>query len=193
MIRLYEVSGQAHYALQAKKLAAHVLTHFSTAESTLFAYSSDQSESLAAPYYELFDNVIPASNSVMARVLFYLAHLFEEPSWGQRSSEMLRDMQDKLDKYSSSFTNWGILLMHHTRPFHTIVIAGPEATQKARELHARFLPDAIVAAADTEEAAAKLPLFANRFVPEKTMFHVCTQGHCKMPVDEPEKALQQMS
>ncbi len=193
LIRLYEVSGQRHYVLQAKKLAAFVLEHFSTDESSLFVFSSDQSEALAAPYYELFDNVIPASNSVMARVLFYLAHLFEEPSWGQRSSEMLRDMQDKLDKYSSSFTNWGILLMHHTRPFHTIVIAGPEATQKARELHARFLPDAIVAAADAEQAAAELPLFANRFEQDKTMFHVCTMGHCKMPVEDPAEALQQIS
>ncbi len=193
LIRLYEVSGQKHYVLQAKKLAAFVLEHFSTDESSLFVFSSDQSEALAAPYYELFDNVIPASNSVMARVLFYLAHIFEEPAWGQRSSQMLRDMLDKLDKYSSSFTNWGILLMHHTRPFHTIVITGPEATAKARELHKRFLPDAIVIAADTEEAAADLPLFANRFEPDKTMFHVCTMGHCKLPVENQEEALQQMN
>ncbi len=193
LIRLYEVSGQKHYVLQAKKLAAFVLEHFSTAESSLFVFSSDQSEALAAPYYELFDNVIPASNSVMARVLFYLAHLFEEPAWGQRSSQMLRDMLDKLDKYSSSFTNWGILLMHHTRPFHTVVITGPDATAKARELHARFLPDAIVAVADTEQAAAELPLFANRFEQDKTMFHVCTMGHCKMPVENPTEALQQIN
>ncbi len=193
LIRLYEVSGKTHYVVQAKKLAAYVMEHFSTAESTLFVYSSDQSETLAAPYYELFDNVIPASNSVMARVLFYLAHLFEEPSWGQRSSHMLRDMQDKLDNYSSSFTNWGMLLMHHTRPFYTIAITGPDARDKAKDLHARFLPDAIVAAAETEEAAAGLPLFANRFVPGKTMIHVCTMGHCKMPVESPREALQQMT
>jgi len=192
LIRLYEVSGRPTYVRHAQKLAAYVVAHFSSEESSLFAYSSDQSETLAAPYYELFDNVIPASNSVMARVLFYLAHLFEEPAWGQRSSEMLRDMQDKLDKYSSSFTNWGVLLMHHTRPFHTVVVTGPEAQDKARELHARFLPDALVVAAETESQADGLPLFANRFDGDKTRIHVCTMGYCKQPVEEPSEALRQM-
>jgi len=192
LIRLYEVTGHVNYLKQAKMMTGYAISHFSSEKSMLFAYASDESEQLAAPHYELFDNVIPASNSIMARVLFYLAHFFELPEWGQRSTQMLRDMQDKLDKYSSSFTNWGILLMHHTRPFHTVVITGPDAREKARAFHQRFLPDALIAAAESEHGASGLPLFESRFVDGKTMIYVCTMGSCKAPVEDPEEALRQM-
>ncbi len=192
LIRLYEVSGRTTYLLEAKKLAEHVMQHFSSDKSNLFSFSSDESEKLAAPHFELFDNVIPASNSVMARVLFYLAHSFEEPAWGQRSSGMLRDMQDKLEKYSSSFSNWGILLMHHTRPFYTLVITGKEAMERSAALNARYLPDTITLPAEEESAAAGIPVFHNRFDPRKTLIHVCTMGHCKLPAEDVNEVLEEI-
>ncbi len=192
LLRLSEVSGENAYLLKAQKLADYVMKHFSSEQSNMFSFSSDHSEKLAAPHFELFDNVIPASNSVMARVLFYLANCFENPEWGQRSSNMLRDMQDKLVKYSSSFSNWGTLLMHHTRPFHTVVIAGPDALSRAAELNARYLPDAIVVAAEKEDEAAEIPVFINRFTSDKTLIHNCEMGRCKMPVEKVEEVLKQI-
>ncbi len=192
LVSLYQVSGRLPYLKAARKLAEYVLKHFSTPGTHLFAFSATDAEQLAAPHYELHDNVIPASNSVMARVLFYLAHYFEEARWGDRSSKMLGDMRERLDKYSSSFTNWGILLMHHTGPFHTVVITGPEAASRAAELNAMYLPDVLIAWADTEKNARGLPVFSKRFVPGKTMIYVCSMGHCKLPVETVEEALAQL-
>ncbi|TVR40207.1 MAG: thioredoxin domain-containing protein [Bacteroidia bacterium] len=192
LIRLYQVSGNAAYANAAKKLTEYVMRHFREDGTNLFYFSSQRSEKLAAPHYEFYDNVIPSSNSVMARVLFYLAHYYENPEWGQQSSKMLNDMKERLDKYSSSFSNWGILLMHHTQPFHTIVITGPQAFSAAKEMGRHYLPNVLIAAAKNESQAAGLPVFENRFVKEKTLIYPCLMGRCKLPVETVEDVLKQL-
>ena len=192
LIRLYAVTGREKYLLAARTLTAYVMEHFSAEGTQLFAFSSSAAEQLAAPHYEWHDNVIPAANSVMARLLFYLAHYFEDPHWGKRSSGMLGDMKERLQKYSGSFTNWGMLLLHHVYPFYTVVITGPGARERAGELNARHLPNALLAYSDGGEGHTELPLFAGRFKEGKTMIHVCTMGHCKAPVETVEEALEQM-
>ncbi len=189
LIRLYEVSGSANYLEAAKTLAVYVLEHFSADDTHMFAFSPVDGEQLAAPHYELYDNVIPASNSVMARVLFYLANYYEEPNWGRRSSLMLNDMRGRLDKYSSSFTNWGMLLLHHIKPFYIFAIAGQDAIGKAESLAKHYLPDSLMAVATREEETKRVDVLHKRYSAGKTLIHVCSMGYCKLPVETVEEAL----
>ena len=66
LIRLYEVSAQIKYLLVAQKLTQHAVENFSSPDTNLFSFSSVVGEKLKAPFYELPDNVMPSSNSVMA-------------------------------------------------------------------------------------------------------------------------------
>ncbi len=191
LTRLYEVSQQLKYLEAAKQLAIYVLTNFSVDGTHLFAFSPIGGEKLAAPHYEFHDNVIPASNSVMARVLFYLANIYEEPVWGQRSSLMLSDMRKRLDKYSSSFSNWGMLLLHHIVPFFTVAIAGPEAVVKAKTLAGNYLPNAIVAAGAETGDIEKVPLLSRHYT-ENSLINVCSFGTCQTPVKTAQEALKQL-
>ncbi|MEE4177433.1 MAG: thioredoxin domain-containing protein [Bacteroides sp.] len=191
LIRLYEVSAEERFLSEALRLAEYAITSFHADGTSLLTFSQMEGDKLAVPYFEFHDNVIPSSNSVMARNLFYLAHYFEKPDLGQRSSEMLRDMQRLLNKYSSSYSNWGILLLHHVYPFHTMVIAGPEAGKQLTPALSGYLPNLIVAASEKEKSA--LPVFKNRHNPSKTMFYVCMLGACKLPVGTFEEALSQLS
>jgi len=189
LIRLYEVSLNVKYLEVSRRLTSYVLKHFSVEGTTLFAFSPTDGEQLPAPHFEIFDNVIPASNSVMARVLFYLAHYFEDPDWGQRSSLMLADMADKLDKYSSSFSNWAILLLHHIKPFHTVAIAGPDAVQKVNTVIRHYYPDSLIAATTEKPVAETIEVLKNRYYEEFTKIHVCSMGTCKTPVVDVQDAL----
>ena len=192
LIRLFEVSHSEKYLVSAKKLADYVLANFSMPDTHLFAFSPATGEKLAAPHYEFHDNVMPASNSVMARVLFYLANLYESPELGRRSSLMLNDMRNFLHKYSSSFTNWGILLMHHVKPFHIVAMAGPEAVQKANTIMRHYYPDSLIAATTDKAVSNQIDVLHQRFKDDKTMIHVCSMGACKMPVEDVKEALKQM-
>ncbi len=191
LLRLYEVSMHLPYLETARMLTEHALEHFAAEGTHLLAFSSKKSEQLASPFYEFFDNVMPASNSVMGRVLFYLANYYEKPEWGQRSSRMLQDMMDLLRSHGHSMTNWGVLLLHHTAPFHTIVITGEQATEKSEKFLQRFLPDALLAARKSDGPGLP-PVFAERFVPGKTMIYICGMGYCKAPVEDVKAAFKQM-
>jgi uncharacterized protein len=114
LIKLYEVTAVKRYLLTAKKLTGFVMNYFSSSDTSMFAFSSSEGEKLKAPFYEMSDNVIPASNSVMALNLFYLAGYFENPEWDARSSHMLGDIKTHLNSQGINYTNWARLL--YTKP-----------------------------------------------------------------------------
>jgi uncharacterized protein YyaL (SSP411 family) len=176
---------------QASCLVEFALEEFSADDTNLLLFSARSGEELAAPYFEFHDNVIPASNSIMARNLFYLANYYEKPEGGQRSSEMLRDMRRLLNKYSSSYTNWGMLLLHHVFPYHTLVITGPGAQSQLKHALHKYLPNVLIASSG--KANAVLPVYENRFKPGQTLYYVCTMGACKLPVATFDEALNQLS
>lgn len=191
LIRLFEISSEEKYLMKAALLVDYSLAEFSAEATSLLSFSSRAGEKLAASFFEFHDNVIPASNSVMARNLFYLANYFEKPAWGQRSSDMLRDMKRLLNKYSSSYTNWGILLLHHVFPFYTMVICGPEAIEHLKGVNQKFLPNTLLAA--SKEEISELPVFENRYDSPNTWYYVCSMGACQLPVKTLEEALRQIN
>jgi hypothetical protein len=191
LIRLYEVSMETRFILAARDLAFRVMERFTLPGSSLFAFAPSGGKSLPAPACEVMDNVIPASNSVMAHNLFRLAQLFGVPEWGQRSSDMLRDVSGHLNRFGSSFSNWGSLLMNHVLPFHTVVVAGPRAGERIMDLNRHYLPGVLVAGTTGPENP--LPVFQGRYDPDRTRFFVCSFGQCREPAATVDEVLQQLS
>ncbi len=191
MIRLYEVSMRSRYIQAARKMIEYVWEHFTGKDTRLFAFSPKAAKTPAAHLYEFTDNVIPSSNSVLARVLLYLSDIFERPQWAERSSLMLADMRRHWGRFSFGMTGWGQLLMHQLGPFYTVVVAGPEAERKAAFLNQCYLPDKVLAAAGAPEEQTP-PVFFQRFTEGKTLIHVCQKGACKLPVEDEQEALQQL-
>ncbi len=190
LISLYQVSADSEWLHKAKSLITYTLDHFSKPETNMLSFSSKQGEELAAPFYEFHDNVIPSSNSVMACNLFALANYFENPEWGQRSSDMLRDIKGHLEKFSSSFSNWGRLLLQHVYPFYTVAITGPQAETIARDFFPFYLPEKIMAPAKDQDSS--IPVLQQRFQKGETRIYVCSMGSCQLPVKTAEEALKQM-
>lgn len=191
LIRLFEVSAEEKYLKEAERYTEYVLAAFRAEETSLLPFSPAGEDPLAAPYFEFHDNVIPSSNSVMARNLFHLAHYFERPDWGRRSSEMLRDLQRLLNKYSSSYSNWGMLLLHHVYPFHTLVACGEQAKGELKAALKQYLPNAVFAFSENKDT--RIPVFEDRFKSGQTWYYVCQMGSCKLPVKTLEEAVRQLA
>jgi uncharacterized protein len=190
LIRLFEVSMEEAFVLKAKLLTEYVINHFSDDNTQLFLFSDNHDNTLSAKHFEVFDHVIPSSNSVMAHNLFRLANLFELPEWGNRSSSMMRDMRSRWERHSGSFANWGSLLLHHTSPFHTIAVVGPGAGKLIKEFLSHYLPDAVLAG--TEKPDSSLPVFEKRYNPGETWIYVCSFGYCKQAVATVKEALRML-
>jgi uncharacterized protein YyaL (SSP411 family) len=135
------------------------------------------------------DNVIPSSNSTMARVLFILGRIFERPDFMALSYKMLLGISQSLEKYPSAFSNWGIQLLFQTGNFYEVVITGKGSIQTAHEIVRRGYPARYVLAAEEHSG---LPLFLNRFKKDKTLMYVCSGNHCQLPVESVSEALKLM-
>jgi len=187
LIKLGQLCCEEKYFFLAHKLASYALEHFSSTETTLFSYSSSKGEKLVAAHYDFQDNVIPSSNSTMARNLFYLGNLFEDKNWVNRSREMLKTMEPQMERLGSWGANWGILWLHFHKEFYTFAISGKEATATTEQLLTRYLPDALVCTA--HQPKSLLPILKNRFSSDETTIYPCTLHSCLSPQKSIEELL----
>jgi uncharacterized protein len=179
LIKLGQVCCQEKYFILSHKLAEYSMENFSSSETPLLSFSSSQGEKLAAPHFEFEDNVIPSSNSTMARNLFYLGNIFEDKNWVDKSREMLKAIEPQMERYGSWAANWGILWLHFQKEFYTLAVCGEGAQTTTQQIMTHYLPDALVCTA--LKPASQLPVLENRFSPDKTMIYPCTLHSCLTP------------
>ena len=187
LLKLYECTFDVRLLDEALELARYVRQHFYDDETGMFFFTSGEDPKLIARKKEIHDNVIPASNSSMAKSLFLLGKFFSDNGFISLAQGMLRNVQQDMISYGSSFSNWGILLIWNVHPFYEVVIAGEEAEIKMIELNQHYLPAKIIAG--TKKSELSLTLLENRFVEGKTLIYVCENNTCKLPVEEVNEAL----
>ncbi|HSI89582.1 MAG TPA: hypothetical protein VK927_00630, partial [Adhaeribacter sp.] len=189
---LYEASFEEKYLLEARNLTEYVLQHFSDENDYHFFYTDQNAEKLIARKKEFSDNVIPASNSVMAHNLWQLGHFFDEPKYTERAVNMLKKVKELIVKEPNFVANWASLYLLQLQPAAEIAIAGPEAEKLREELSTHFLPNAILAG--TEKPESKLPLLEDRAgMTDETLIYVCYNKTCRMPVTTVKEALAQLA
>jgi uncharacterized protein len=187
LVALYQSTFDEHWLDEAKKLTDYTIAHFFDESSSMFWFTSDTSPALIARKKEIGDNVIPASNSSMAKALFYLGNYFSEKKYTDIALQMLNNVKDAMAGYGSSYSNWAILMLHHASTFNEVVITGKDAEQKRQDIAKHYLPNKILAGAVNDRS--KLPLLENRYSSEKTLIYVCENQTCKLPVEEVNQAI----
>ncbi|HEX8328490.1 MAG TPA: thioredoxin domain-containing protein [Hymenobacter sp.] len=187
-ISLYEVSFVETWLREAESLTEYVLQHFFDPAESLFFYTDSTAEPLIARQKELFDNVIPASNSVMAHNLRRLGRHLERSDYVALAAQMLAQVKPLVVKEPQHLANWAALYAALLRPGAEVAIIGPEADTFREELSRQFLFDTVLAGTET---ASKLPLLA-LLKPDATggtAVHVCREQACLAPVFSPAEAL----
>ena len=185
-IALYQNTFDEAYLYKANDLARYVIQHFYDPSSGMFFFTSDLDKPLIARKMELNDNVIPASNSSLAKALFFLSIYFENPKFKTLAKQMLNNVKKDMKGYPSGYSNWGILMTYFIEPFYEVVIVGPNATQIRQELNQHYIPNKIIAGSIKDSA---MPLLAGRFVANETNIYVCVNNTCQLPVKTVEEAL----
>jgi uncharacterized protein YyaL (SSP411 family) len=74
---LYQVTFEEKWLQDAKQLTDYTLEHFYDEKNAFFRFTSDKDDALISIHFETEDNVIPASNSVMAKNLYQLSIYFD--------------------------------------------------------------------------------------------------------------------
>jgi len=185
-IDVYQATLDQSWLDLSKKLMDYSIKHFLNNENSMFYFTSNDVKNLIARKTEVFDNVIPSSNSIQANNLFKLGHYYYDKSYTDLSKQMLSNINKDINNSPIAYTNWLELYLNFATPFYEVAISGKEAKNKLKELRANYIPNTIVAGATFEN---NLPLLTNKFIENRTLIYVCVNGTCKMPLEQVRKAL----
>ena len=191
-IDVYEITFDRKYLDQANKLVEHAIKHFLNEETGMFYYTSDLDPPLVARKTELSDNVIPGSNSAMARAMYELGTLLYNPEYTNRSVQMLSNVNETLEKSERSdfSSSWLMLYNEIVHTPYEIAIVGPDAEKLRNEMISRFLPDALFLGGETED---DMKLLEGKLQDGETFIYVCQNKVCKFPVQDVESAIDLMT
>jgi uncharacterized protein YyaL (SSP411 family) len=190
-LALYQTTFEETWLAKAQQWTEYVMRNFFDKEENFFHFSSINSEKLIARKKEVFDNVIPASNSVMARNLFHAGILLDNTAWTTLAKEMTARLASMITSEPGYLSHWGILLMEITQGMAEVVIVGNEYQQKRKHLQKHFLPFTMMLGA---AKSSNLSLLQGREATDNTTWiHVCFNHACKLPVQQVEEAIQQIT
>ncbi|MES2828157.1 MAG: thioredoxin domain-containing protein [Bacteroidota bacterium] len=185
LIALYQLDFNEHWLDEARKLANYVIENFSDEKSPMFYYTSAKGETLIARKHEIMDNVIPASNSVMAQNLHKLGLLFDSDIYLERAARMLAAVHPVIKSYGSAYSNWGIQLLNEVFGINEIAITGNDYQATKRNFHQHYIPNKVFLAGTNSD----LPLLKDKLSFE-TKIYICRNKACQLPVATVEEALQ---
>ncbi|WP_372793697.1 thioredoxin domain-containing protein [Lutibacter sp.] len=188
-IALYEATFNELWLHTAKQLTDYTFDHFYDTESGLFYFTSDEDPNLITRKIEIEDNVIPASNSIMARNLFKLSHYYSNSYYLKVSKQMLHNVKERTQKYASGYSNWLQLMADFTGDYYEIAISGEHAFDKLNEINKSYNPNKLIAGSVKK---SNLPLMEGRFNENETLIYICVDGACQLPVSDAKKALNQL-
>ncbi len=185
---MHQADLDESWLFTADELCQRTIELFFDEEKTYFYFKSIEDQALISRPIEIEDNVIPASNSSMAKNLMTLGTLLDNESYLKKSDQLLSNVYQAMPSYGSAFSNWGILALQHLRPNYVVALAGENYLDMKKEMEDTYLPNVLFVGG---ESSSKLPLMEGKFVPESTIY-VCTNGSCKQPVNVPKEALKQI-
>ena len=188
-ISLYQATFDRKWLDEADELAQYAITHFYDGKSGMFFFNSDLDPKLIARKMELTDNVMPSSNSSIAKGLFYLGHYLDTKEYLDISEQMLKNVYSNIQQGGSWHSNWLELSLHYTKPFYEVAIVGKEADAKRAEMEQYYHPNKILIGGKKENG---LPLLEFKLVEGETYVYVCVDKACQMPTVEVSEALKQI-
>ena len=183
---LYEITLNQLWIERALKLSEYVIDNFSSGESELFYFTSKKDEDLISRSVEFRDNVIPSSNSIMAKNLFRLYHYFDKEEYYERSKNMSLSVTQEFEAYPSGYSNWFDLIYNLKSNYYEVAVVGENALEKVKQINSKYIPNKLIIGSTSKN---NLPLLKNRFIKDKTLIYVCVNKACKMPTESVEESV----
>ncbi|MBS1619738.1 MAG: thioredoxin domain-containing protein [Bacteroidetes bacterium] len=188
-IALYQATFDEQWLTAARNLADHVIQHFYSLEKGVFFYTSITDDPLIARKTETTDNVIPSSNSSMAKALYLLGHLLDQERYLRIARQQTLNLKENALKHTAFYANWAMMTDAFIHEPYEVAICGDKALDIRKELAKEYRPDAIVLGSVKESS---LPLLQGKTQDDDTWIYVCRNKTCQLPVKSVLEAKKQM-
>lgn len=189
-IDLYQATFDEKWLIQANEIAAYTQEHFFDPSSHMFFYSHNDHSGLITRQKEIIDNVIPSSNSEMAKNLLFLGHFFYDNDKIETAEQMFVNVEENLREHPGFYANWAIVEAHMVQPPFEIAIVGKESKKMKKEITSQYLPNILLMGGEKE---GSLELLQGKLIRGQTTIYVCKNYVCKFPVTSVNEALKQIN
>jgi uncharacterized protein YyaL (SSP411 family) len=184
-IGLYQITLDENWLLTAKQLTDYCLDNFYDETKQFFRFTSIKDDELITTHFEIEDNVIPASNSVMANNLVVLSKYFNNSHYEKTAEKMLHHVLENID-YPSAFSNWLNVSIHFSDKSKELAVCSSNAAEFIKKINSKYLPDILIAGTDKK---SNLPFLTDRFQENETLFYLCKNKTCDMPTGDFEEIM----
>ena len=189
-IDIYEATFDENWLGRAEYLSLRVLDLFFDPDEKLFFYTSEEAEALITRQKEVFDNVIPSSNSQMAMNLIRLGVMLDKDEYYATGKAMVETLSPLISQQPSHMSNWLQAAFLINRKLREVVIVGEEVATLRKEFSRNFLPDCVFLGT---ENFSELSLLKGRTGNSRgTTIYVCLDHTCQLPVKTVEEAMAQI-
>lgn len=187
-LNLYETTFNLHWLTLSKKILEYVNLHFINKDADMYYYTSDLAEGLIARKYELSDNVIPASNSIMANLLYKMGLLFENKEYSNIALNMFSKIKKEIKTSGPYYANWALLACNYVFPKYEVSILGKNANEKATKMQQEYVPNIVFAGGNEENIA----ILKARLKKDETLIYLCKNNSCLEPTSSIDKVMKQI-
>ena len=187
-LQLQEITADESYLHRAKQIVSVVTENFEDTESSYFFFTGKEQDDIVVRKIELYDGAAPSANSVMAKTLLYLSHIFENREWHQKAVEMIFSLKNIIIKYPGSFGIWASAAMDLAAGVNEISIIGMRMMPLLQEVLLQYIPNKVLQAA---KSPSKLPLLKEKQLLEKPAIYLCRNQMCNAPVNDAETLFQE--
>jgi uncharacterized protein YyaL (SSP411 family) len=185
LIKLYEATLDEKWLITSKQLVEYSIENFYDQESKMFYFTSKNDTRLVARKLEVNDNVIPASNSVLANTLYDLGVLLDNAKYMKMALTIVNNIRPEIKKYTSGYANYGRLMLKEIYPFYEVAVVGSEAKDKILGINNIYNPNKLFTGSLAE---SPLELLRDKYVKGKTMIYVCEDKACQLPTQKISQA-----
>jgi uncharacterized protein YyaL (SSP411 family) len=199
-LTLYETTFDLRYFREARTLCDDLIRLFGDPDGGGFFQTGEDAEALVVRPKDLYDNAVPSGNSAAAEVLQRLALLTGEADYERAGVSALRMVRDAVGRAPTGFGQALCGLDLYLSSVREVAIVGEldrQDTQRlVREVHGRFLPNAVLAASPPgdEAAAREVALLRDRPARDgRATAYVCERFVCQAPVTDPKDLLGQLT
>lgn len=139
---------------------------------------------------EMADQVIPSSNSEMARGVFRYGIISGDEPVQEQALTILSAVIPRLDQHPLVFGNWEMLLADYLfRPLE-VANVGEDYRQILQEIHRHYLPGILLYGGPDDTA---LETLRGKHKPGKTLIYLCRGKSCESPVESVPELLEMLN
>ncbi len=141
-IDLYSYYGKEEYLLNAKKFSNIAFDLFYD-ESQNYFRAHQKNPALIMDHFDIEDNVIPASNSIMTNNLLLLNSIDYNPHYYKSALKMLENIIHTID-YASAFSHWLLAYLKTEDTFKMITVGSNLYKKNIETLRNKYLPNTLL-------------------------------------------------